>query len=95
MQATDLSQMILAARDGNSTLVIKNAKVVNVFTNEIIEADVAVYEDTIIGIGSFEGDNVYDAKGSYLAPGFIDAHVHIESSMVTPASFAQIIQGVP
>ena len=91
MQATDLSRMILAARDGNSTLVIKNAKVVNVFTNEIIEADVAVYEDTIIGIGSFEGDNVYDAKGSYLAPGFIDAHVHIESSMVTPASFAQII----
>ena len=95
MQATDLSRMILAARDGNSTLVIKNAKVVNVFTNEIIEADVAVYEDTIIGIGSFEGDNVYDAKGSYLAPGFIDAHVHIESSMVTPASFAQIIHGVP
>lgn len=91
MQATDLSRLILAARDGNSTLIIKNAKVVNVFTNEITEADVAVYDDTIIGIGSFEGTNVYDAQGAYLAPGFIDAHVHIESSMVTPASFAQII----
>ncbi len=91
MQATDLSRLILAARDGKATLVIKNARVINVFTNEIIEADVAVCDDTIIGIGSFDGENVYDAGGAYLAPGFIDAHVHIESSMVTPASFARVI----
>lgn len=91
MQATDLSRLILAARDGETTLVIKNARVVNVFTDEIVEADVAVFDDTIVGVGSFDGDNVYDAKGAYLAPGFIDAHVHIESSMVTPASFARVI----
>lgn len=91
MQATDLSHLILAARDGEATLVIKNARVINVFTNEIIEADVAVFGDTIIGVGSFSAENEYDAKGAYLAPGFIDAHVHIESSMVTPASFARVI----
>lgn len=91
MQATDLSKLILAARDGRATLVIKNARVINVFTNEIMEADVAVCDDTIIGVGAFDGDNVFDAKGAYLAPGFIDAHVHIESSMVTPASFARVI----
>ena len=91
MQATDLSELIAAARDGQSTLVIKNAKVINVFTNEIREADVAVHGDTIIGIGSYSGEHEFDAKGAYLAPGFIDAHVHIESSMVTPASFAKII----
>ncbi len=91
MQATDLSRLILAARDGEATLVIKNARVINVFTNEIIEADVAVSGDTIIGVGSFSAENEYDANGAYLAPGFIDAHVHIESSMVTPASFARVI----
>ena len=91
MQATDLSRLITAARDGSATLVIKNARVINVFTNEIIEADVAVCDDTIIGIGSFSAENEYDANGAYLAPGFIDAHVHIESSMVTPASFARVI----
>lgn len=91
MQATDLARLIQAARTGEATLVIKNARVVNVFTNEIIDADVAVNGDTIIGIGSFSSENEYDAKGAYLAPGFIDAHVHIESSMVTPASFARVI----
>ncbi|MBR0082191.1 MAG: adenine deaminase [Clostridia bacterium] len=91
MQATDLSRLIVAARDGDATLVIKNARVINVFTNEITEADVAVNGDTIIGVGSFSGKQEYDAAGAYLAPGFIDAHVHIESSMVTPASFARVI----
>lgn len=91
MQATDLQHLIAAARDGNATLVVKNARVINVFTNEITEADVAVHGDTIIGVGSYAGENEYDAGGAYLAPGFIDAHVHIESSMVTPASFARVI----
>lgn len=91
MQATDLSKLILAAKNGEATLVVKNARVINVFTNEIIEADVAVNGDTIIGVGSYDGPYEYDAKGMYLCPGFIDAHVHIESSMVTPASFARVI----
>ena len=63
----------------------------NVFTDEIVRADVAVYEDVIIGVGSYSGENEIDAGGAYLAPGFIDAHVHIESSMVIPSSFMKVI----
>lgn len=84
-------ELISAALNGEATLVIKNANVVNVFTNEIIKADVAVCEDMIIGIGEYSCDNEIDAKGAYLSPGFIDSHVHIESSMVIPSSFAQVI----
>lgn len=83
--------MIRAAYEGKNTLVIKNANVVNVFTDEIVRADVAVYEDVIIGVGSYSGENEIDAGGAYLAPGFIDAHVHIESSMVIPSSFMKVI----
>ena len=85
------SELIRAAYEGKSTLVIKNANVVNVFTDEIVRADVAVYEDVIIGVGSYSGENEIDAGGAYLAPGFIDAHVHIDSSMVIPSSFMKII----
>lgn len=91
MNEDRLSHIIKAALSGDSTLVVKNANVVNVFTKEIMHADVAVYDDTIIGVGSFSGKNEYDAHGAYLCPGFIDAHVHIESSMVTPASFSDIV----
>lgn len=85
------SELIRAAYEGKNTLVIKNANVVNVFTNEIVRADVAVYEDVIIGVGSYSGENEIDAGGAYLAPGFIDAHVHIESSTVIPSSFMKVI----
>ena len=85
------SELIRAAYEGKNTLVIKNANVVNVFTDEIVRADVAVYEDVIIGVGSYSGENEIDAGGAYLAPGFIDAHVHIESSMVIPSSFMKVI----
>ena len=85
------SELIRAAYEGKNTLVIKNANVVNVFTDEIVRAEVAVYEDVIIGVGSYSGENEIDACGAYLAPGFIDAHVHIESSMVIPSSFMKVI----
>lgn len=83
---------ILAAAKGEATLVIRNAKVVNVFTKEILPADVALYEDTIIGVGTgYSAAEEIDAEGAYLCPGFIDAHVHIESSMVIPDAFARVI----
>ena len=85
------SELIRAAYEGKNTLVIKNANVINVFTDEIVRADVAIYEDVIIGVGSYSGENEIDAGGAYLAPGFIDAHVHIESSMVIPSSFMKVI----
>lgn len=83
---------IEAARTGRATFVIRNARVVNVFTKEILHTDVAVYKDRIIGVGEgYSAPEAYDAAGAYLCPGFIDAHVHIESSMVTPDSFARVI----
>ena len=92
MNAGDLSRLIPAACEGKPTLLIRNARVINVFTNEIVETNVALAGDTIIGIGNrFKCENEFHAHGAYLAPGFIDSHVHIESSMVTPASFAQVI----
>ena len=69
-------------------IVIKNAKVVDVFNGKIIDGDVAVTDGVIAGVGSYEGAAEYDAAGKYLIPGFIDSHVHIESSMVTPAEYA-------
>ena len=72
-------------------LVIKNAKVVDVFCGRVIDADVAVSDGVIVGIGEYNGEAEYDAKGQYLMPGFIDSHVHIESSMVTPAEYARCV----
>ena len=67
--------------------VFKNARVVNVFTEEIITADVAVKDGIIIGVGEYCGVDAIDLTGKYLCPGLIDAHLHIESSLVTPEQF--------
>lgn len=91
MNASDLLRLIPAARDGKPTFVIRDARVINVFTNEIVKTNVAIAGDTIIGVGNYSCEHEYNAHGAYLAPGLIDAHVHIESSMVIPASFAQIL----
>ncbi|MBQ7794613.1 MAG: adenine deaminase [Clostridia bacterium] len=72
-------------------LVIKNAKIVDVFCGGIIEGDAAVADGIIVGIGDYEGVREYDAKGKYLMSGFIDSHVHIESSMVTPSEYARTV----
>ena len=72
-------------------LVIKNGNIINVFTKEIIKADIAVYQGLIVGVGSYSGKNEIDATGKYISPGLIDSHVHMESSMVTPAEFAKAI----
>lgn len=74
-----------------SELVIKNAKIVDVFNGKIIEGNVAVSDGVIIGIGDYEGKTEYDAKGAYLMPGFIDSHIHVESSMVTPSEYARVV----
>jgi len=89
----DYQEILAAARgDKPASLLFKNAKLVNVFTGEIYPADVAVRRTRIVGIGpGYDGEEVIDLKGRYLAPGFIDAHVHIESSMCTPREFARAI----
>ncbi|MBC2581226.1 adenine deaminase [Clostridium sp. DJ247] len=81
----------VAMKDEKADLVIKNANIVNVFTKEIVKADIAVSMDQIVGIGSYSGANEIDAEGKFVCPGLIDSHVHIESSMVTPSEFAKAV----
>lgn len=72
-------------------LLIVNAKVLDVFNGEIFEAPVAVADGRVIGFTKLEAEQVYDAQGAYLLPGFIDGHVHMESSMLCPARFAELV----
>ncbi|MBX9973747.1 adenine deaminase [Cytobacillus firmus] len=81
----------VAAKRTPADLVIKNGKVINVFTREIIEEDIAIADGFVTGLGSYEGKEMIDAGGSFIAPGFIDGHVHIESAMVTPAEFSNVV----
>jgi adenine deaminase len=72
-------------------LVLKNAFIINVFTQCIEKNDIAINEDKIVGIGNYDGEKEIDCTGFYVSPGFIDAHVHVESSMVTPEVFSQLL----
>ncbi|WP_078408409.1 adenine deaminase [Priestia abyssalis] len=72
-------------------IVIKNGKIIDVFNLAIIEADVAISAGMIVGIGNYEGKTTIDAQGRYISPAFIDSHVHIESSMVTPREFSKLV----
>lgn len=83
----------VALGEKKADLVIKNAKIVNVLTEEIIEGqDVAIVNGRIAGVAKdYEGEKTIDLGGAYLTPGFIDGHVHIESSMMLPHRFAQAV----
>ena len=89
----DLERVIDVAKGAQKAdLVIKNAKVINVFTEEIYDADIAIVEDKIVGVGNdYNGEKEIDIKGAYVSPSFIDGHVHLESSMLLPSEFAQIV----
>lgn len=72
--------------------LLKNGMVVNVFTGEMEKADVLLEDEKIIGVGDYSGekaDRIRDVKGKYLCPGFIDGHIHIESTMLLPGEFAR------
>ena len=70
-------------------MVLKNAEVFHVYTGEFILCDIAIADGYIAGTGSYFGIEEIDMQGRYITPGFIDAHVHIESSMLTPYQFAK------
>lgn len=71
--------------------VLKGARVLNVFTGELIQQDVALCGDRIAGVGTYSGEVEEDLTGLTLVPGFIDGHMHLESSMVTPRQFARAV----
>jgi adenine deaminase len=86
-------QRLLAAARGDAPpdLVITGARVFSAFTREWLEGDVAIAGGRIAGIGEYAGGERVDARGRFLVPGFIDAHVHLESSKLTPAEFARTV----
>lgn len=86
-------QRIIAVAAGRekADLVLKNAKYLNVFSNEFLCVDIAVANGLIAGVGKYDGKTEIDVSGKLVLPGFIDAHIHLESSMVTPAEFAKAV----
>ena len=88
----ELARIIKIARgDEPADTLLKNCKVVNVFSGEIIETDIAIAHSRIVGMGRYDAAEVVDLEGRYVAPGLIDSHVHIESAMVTPPEFARAV----
>ena len=81
----------VAAGREPADLVLKNAAYVNVFSNEICHADIAVAEGLIVGMGEYHGKTEVDVSGKIVLPGFLDAHIHLESSLVSPREFAKAV----
>jgi adenine deaminase len=89
----DLKELISVARGKTpADLLLKNARIVNTFIGEIEQADVAIYGDRIAGVGDYgKAKEFIDLQGKFLAPGLINGHTHIESSMLHPARYAQAV----
>src|SRR5512143_512965 len=89
----ELNQFIKIARgDAPADLLLKGGQIVNVFSGEVHDADIAIADSKIVGVGGgFTAQKTIDVTGKVIAPGFIDAHVHIESSMVPPPEFARAV----
>lgn len=77
----------VAAGRRKADLVLKNAQVLNVFTEQLEKRDVAVVGDTIAGVGLYDGEVEVDLTGKIIVPGLMDAHLHLESSLITPAQY--------
>ena len=82
---SDLSKM--ARKEKKAEKVFKNGKIFNVFTEEIVEGDIAISGGLIVGIGKYSGLEEIDLTGKYVVPGFVDSHLHLESTMVEPKEF--------
>jgi adenine deaminase len=92
MDAQPMAALIAAARgDRPADLLLRNARLINVFDATVRETDIAVADGFVVGFGARRAVETVDLKGCFVAPGFIDAHVHIESAMATPAEFARAV----
>lgn len=84
--------MAVSLGDAHPDLVLRNGRIINTFTSQIEELDVAIYQGIIAGLGRYpQGKEVIDLKRQYLSPGFIDGHVHLESSLLCPAEYAKAV----
>ena len=88
----DLGRRLAVARGAEpADLVIRGGRVLCVFTREWLEADVAVVDGVVAGLGAYEGRETVDAGGRFLVPGFVDPHLHIESSKLLIDEFARLV----
>ena len=89
---TGLERRLAVARgDLPAELVVRGGRVLSVFTREWLEADVAIVDGTIAGLGTYEGEETIDAEGRFVVPGFIDAHMHLESVKLLVDEFARLV----
>ena len=90
--AVDLARRLAVARgDEPADVVVRGGRVLSVFTREWLEVDVAVADGWIAGLGEYDGREVVDAAGRFVVPGFIDAHMHLESTKLLPDEFARLV----
>src|SRR5437879_961068 len=90
--APDLPRRLAVARgDEPADLVVRGGRVLSVFTREWLGADVAIVDGWIAGLGDYEGREVLDADGCFVVPGFVDAHMHLESTKLLPDEFARLV----
>src|SRR4051812_10177417 len=90
--AVDLARRLAVARgDDPADVVVRGGQVLSVFTREWLEVDVAIADGWIAGLGEYDGREVVDASGRYVVPGFIDAHMHLESTKLLPDEFARLV----
>src|SRR5438876_10778143 len=88
----ELSRLLAVARgDEPADVVVRGGRVLSVFTGEWLDGDVAVADGWIAGLGEYDGREVVDAGGHYVVPGFIDAHMHLESTKLLPDEFARLV----
>jgi adenine deaminase len=89
---TDLVRRLAVARgDEPADVVVRGGRVLSVFTREWLQMDVAVADGWIAGLGDYDGHDTVDASGCYVVPGFIDAHMHLESTKLLPDEFARLV----
>ncbi len=86
-----IKEMKIARGEEKASLVLKNCQVVNVLNGQIEKGDVAIENGLIVGVGDYDGHKEVDLEWKYICPGFIDGHVHIESSMLTPSQFSRLV----
>lgn len=92
MQKDSLKKLLdVASGRIPADILIKNCKIVNVFSGTIIEGNIAICDDQIAGIGDYEAKEIVDANGRYATPGFIDSHIHIESSYLSPEELGKLL----
>jgi adenine deaminase len=84
-------RLAVARGDEAADLVIRGGKVLSVFTREWLETDVAIVDGRVAGLGEYDGAEALDASGKWVVPGFVDAHVHLESSKLLPDEFARLV----